>query len=251
MVETNTWSGDRYIKADGTEASGWFQINGDWYYFATAMPSDKQEYYWASNGKVYVFNENGVYIPADNYAQGWNLIDGYYYYKEGESFLRGTIKQINGDWYAFNSRGRMITGFTHTERDTYNYGFKVYYKDCGKYYYGSDGRRCYYTGWQMLDGNWYYFNNYSEAVSGWKMINGVQYYFDADDHYMYTGYHAVNGELYYFNADGSCWGKCGPQSGWYLADGKWYFMKGGYVTTGSAYINGITYQFDDDGVMQE
>jgi len=28
-------------------------------------------------------------------------------------------------------------------------------------------------------------------------------------------------------------------------------MKGGYVTTGSAYINGITYQFDDDGVMQE
>ena len=37
-------------------------------------------------------------------------------------------------------------------------------------------------------------------------------YFDADDHYMYTGYHAINGELYYFNADGSCWGKCGPQS---------------------------------------
>lgn len=83
------------------------------------------------------------------------------------------------------------------------------------------------------------------------MINGVKYYFDAEDHYMYTGYHAINGELYYFNADGSCWGKCGPQSGWYQAEGKWYFMKGGYVTTGSAYINGITYQFDKDGVMQE
>ena len=251
MVETNTWSGSRYIKADGREASGWFQINGDWYYFATAMTSNKQEYYWASNGKTYVFNENGVYIPADNYAQGWNLIDGYYYYKEGESFLRGTIKQINGDWYAFNTRGRMITGFTHTERDTYNYELNVYYEDCGRYYYGSDGRRCYYTGWQMLDGNWYYFNNYSEAASGWKMINGMKYYFDTEDHYMYTGYHAINGELYYFNADGSCWGKCGPQSGWYQAEGKWYFMKGGYVTTGSAYINGITYQFDDDGVMQE
>ena len=77
------------------------------------------------------------------------------------------------------------------------------------------------------------------------------FYFDTEDHYMYTGYHAINGELYYFNADGSCWGKCGPQSGWYQAEGKWYFMKGGYVTTGSAYINGITYQFDDDGVMQE
>ena len=96
MVETNTWSGSRYIKADGREASGWFQINGDWYYFATAMTSNKQEYYWASNGKTYVFNENGVYIPADNYAQGWNLIDGYYYYKKivqpqesTELFLKG------------------------------------------------------------------------------------------------------------------------------------------------------------------
>ena len=58
----------------------------------------------------------------------------------------------------------------------------------------------------MLEGNWYYFNNYSEAASGWKMINGMKYYFDTEDHYMYTGYHAINGELYYFNADGSCWG---------------------------------------------
>lgn len=196
-----------------------------------------------------------------NYHIAWSIkyrremyekIDGYYYYKEGESFLCETIKQINGDWYAFNIRGRMITGFTHTQDDIHDYyESNVYYEDCGKYYYGSNGRRCYYTGWQMLEGNWYYFNNYSEAASGWKMINGVKYYFDTEDHHMYTGYHAINGELYYFNADESCWGKCGPQSGWYQAEGKWYFMKGGYVTTGSVYINGITYQFDKDGVMQE
>lgn len=252
MVETDVWIEDLlYRKADGNMAYGWTQIAGDWYYFTSGMTACKQEYSWDSNGKIYVFNEKGVYIPAANYAQGWNLIDGYYYYKEGESFLCGTIKQINGDWYAFNTRGRMITGFTHKEYNGIFYYAGCRYEDSGKYYYGSDGRRCYYTGWQMLERNWYYFNNYSEAVSGWKMINGVKYYFDAEDHYMYTGYHAINGELYYFNADGSCWGKCGPQSGWYQAEGKWYFMKGGYVTTGSAYINGITYQFDKDGVMQE
>ena len=78
----------------------------------------------------------------------------------------------------------MITGFTHTQDDIHDYyESNVYYEDCGKYYYGSDGRRCYYTGWQMLEGNWYYFNNYSEAASGWKMINGVKYYFDTEDHY--------------------------------------------------------------------
>ena len=114
----------------------------------------------------------------------YEKIDGYYYYKEGESFLCETIKQINGDWYAFNTQGRMITGFTHTQDDIHDYyESNVYYEDCGKYYYGSDGRRCYYTGWQMLEGNWYYFNNYSEAASGWKMINGVKYYFDTEDHY--------------------------------------------------------------------
>ena len=128
-----------------------------------------------------------------NYHIAWSIkyrremyekIDGYYYYKEGESFLCETIKQINGDWYAFNTRGRMITGFTHTQDDIHDYyESNVYYEDCGKYYYGSDGRRCYYTGWQMLEGNWYYFNNYSEAASGWKMINGVKYYFDTEDHY--------------------------------------------------------------------
>lgn len=252
MVETDVWIEDLlYRKADGNMAYGWTQIAGDWYYFTSGMTACKQEYSWDSNGKIYVFNEKGVYIPAANYAQGWNLIDGYYYYKEGESFLCGTIKQINGDWYAFNTRGRMITGFTHKEYNGIFYDAGCRYEDSGKYYYGSDGRRCYYTGWQMLEGNWYYFNNYSEAASGWKMINGVKYYFDTEDHYMYTGYHAINGELYYFNADGSCWGKCGPQSGWYQAEGKWYFMKGGYVTTGSVYINGITYQFDKDGVMQE
>ena len=128
-----------------------------------------------------------------NYHIAWSIkyrrkmyekIDGYYYYKEGESFLCETIKQINGDWYAFNTRGRMITGFTHTQDDIHDYyESNVYYEDCEKYYYGSDGRRCYYTGWQVLEGNWYYFNNYSEAASGWKMINGVKYYFDTEDHY--------------------------------------------------------------------
>ena len=89
MVETDVWIEDLlYRKADGNMAYGWTQIAGDWYYFTSGMTACKQEYSWDSNGKIYVFNEKGVYIPAANYAQGWNLIDGYYYYKEGESFFK-------------------------------------------------------------------------------------------------------------------------------------------------------------------
>ena len=254
LLEPNTWTGNGsyYTKEDGKMAwFEWVKIDEKWYYFTTsglAGGNTKNTDPLYKEGKTYLFDDDGAYIPAEDYPQGWSMIGENWYYKDGENFVTGTVKQINGDWYVFNFHGKMITVFANAE--SYSFGGKQYY-DGGAYYYGSDGRRCYYTGWQMLEGNWYYFNNYSEAASGWKMINGVKYYFDAEDHYMYTGYHAINGELYYFNADGSCWGKCGPQSGWYQAEGKWYFMKGGYVTTGSAYINGITYQFDDDGVMQE
>ncbi len=90
----------------------------------------------------------------------------------------------------------------------------------------------------VLEGNCTILTIILRQLCGWKMINGMKYYFDTrKDHYMYTGYHAIMVNCNYFNADGSCWGKCGPQSGWYQAEGKWYFMKGGYVTTGSAYIN--------------
>lgn len=63
MVETNTWfrDGRWYRKADGTTASGWLQINGDWYYFESGMTSAKQEYYWKSNGKTYVFRKWCIY----------------------------------------------------------------------------------------------------------------------------------------------------------------------------------------------
>ena len=34
------------------------------------------------------------------------------------------------------------------------------------------------TGWNSIDGNWYYFNNKGEMSTGWKKINSKWYYFD-------------------------------------------------------------------------
>ena len=48
---------------------------------------------------------------------------------------------------------------------------------------------------------------------------------------MVTGYRTINGVLYYFDKSGACQGACGPQNGWYYADGDWYYMKGGKVIT--------------------
>lgn len=140
----------------------------------------------------------------------------------------------------------MVTGFSKEEKGEW----QIYYNyDGGKFYYGADGRRCNYTGWQVIGGNWYYFNGAFEAASGWQIIGGVRYYFDTESHAMVTGYHVINKKLYYFDANGACQGVSGPQDGWYQADGNWYYIRGGRALTSErTAINNAWYEFDENGV---
>ena len=245
---TNAWYNDNvYLKADGTQAqSEWLEIDGKMYYFNSAGRKVKfiDDEVTTENG---VYTEDGVYLPADDYAQGWVLIDGTYYYKEGENFIVNQTKKINGDWYLFDVHGRMVTGFSKPEKKVLTWSSYEY--DQGKFYYGQDGRRCYYVGWQVIDGKWYYFDAASEAASGWQIINGVRYYFDTESHAMVTGYHVINKKLYYFDANGVCQGVSGPQNGWYQADGNWYYIRGGRALTSErTVINNVWYEFDENGV---
>ena len=238
----NTWCNDGYSYAteDGSlVCSEWKTIDGKKYYF-----------YW--EGVVYpyfyygkgVYTKEGAYLSPDGYAQGWQLIDGIYYYKEGNQFIRNQSKKIKGDWYLFDAHGNMVTGFSSPEI----IGYDTYTYDDAKFYYGADGKRVNYTGWQKIDGNWYYFNSKSEAVDGWNIINGTKYYFGKTNHFMYTGYKVISGDLYYFNASGACQGVDNTFTGWHQQDGKWYYIKNGQVTTGTIYVNGTLYEFDTNGV---
>ena len=238
----NTWCNDGYSYAteDGSlVCSEWKTIDGKKYYF-----------YW--EGVVYpyffygkgVYTKEGAYLSPDGYAQGWQLIDGIYYYKEGNQFIRNQSKKIKGDWYLFDAHGNMVTGFSSPEI----IGYDTYTYDDAKFYYGADGKRVNYTGWQKIDGNWYYFNSKSEAVDGWNIINGTKYYFGKTNHFMYTGYNVISGDLYYFNASGACQGVDNTFTGWHQQDGKWYYIKNGQVTTGTIYVNGTLYEFDTNGV---
>ena len=238
----NTWCNDGYSYAteDGSlVCSEWKTIDGKQYYFY--WEGVLYPYFYYGKG---VYTKEGAYLSPDGYAQGWQLIDGIYYYKEGNQFIRNQSKKIKGDWYLFDAHGNMVTGFSSPEI----IGYDTYTYDDAKFYYGADGKRVNYIGWQVIDGNWYYFNSKSETVDGWNIINGAKYYFGKTNHFMYTGYKVISGELYYFNASGACQGVDNTFTGWHQQDGDWYYIQKGHVTTGTIAVDGRLYGFDSNGV---
>lgn len=90
-------------------------------------------------------------------------------------------------------------------------------------YIGTDGTGI--TGWQDIDGAWYYFESKGVAAGpGWKRIDKEWYYF-GEDHKMQTGWLQTGGYWYYLNES--------TTSGTY-----------GAMLTGSQTINGTTYMLN-------
>ena len=110
------------------------------------------------------------------------------------------------------------------------------------YYFNSNGNMK--TGWEEINDYWYYFNNDGIMQTGWQEIGGKWYYFRPDGN-MRVGWEQINGYWYYFGSDGSM------QTGWQEVGGIWYYFRpDGNMKTGWEEINGYWYYFNGDGVMQ-
>ncbi|WP_322381088.1 M14 family zinc carboxypeptidase [Clostridium perfringens] len=110
------------------------------------------------------------------------------------------------------------------------------------YYFNSNGNMK--TGWEEINGYWYYFNNDGIMQTGWQELGGKWYYFRPDGN-MRVGWEEINGYWYYFGSDGSM------QTGWQEVGGIWYYFRpDGNMKTGWEEINGYWYYFNGDGVMQ-
>lgn len=254
VYQTSSWVNDgiSYAKADGTLAEDeWLTIGNKTYYFS-GIEKKTENFY--QNGYVYVLDQDGVYVRMVNLHDGWNLIQDEYYYQIGSRIASGKM-EINGSTYYFEN-GKMMTNMASTD------GIFDGYQD---YCYGADGAMLTGEGWKSINGNWYYLNNRSQYIKYWAIINGATYYFMPGSEYaseaywgdinldevgiMCTGYRMINNKLYYFDQNGACQGVCGPKDGWYNANGIWYFMKGGKVSTGMVSVNGTDYIFGLDGKM--
>ena len=254
VYQTNTWvnDGNSYAKADGTLAEDeWLAIGNKTYYFSGTGKMTEDFYL---DGCIYVLDEDGGYVLTADLHDGWNLIQDEYYYQAGSRLAYGKM-EINGSTYYFKD-GKMMTNMASKDGV-----FDGYFDYC----YGADGAMLTGAGWKSINGNWYYLNNRSQYIKYWARIDGKMYYFMPGSEYAYeafwgdinldevgimcTGYRVINHKLYYFDQDGVCQGVCGPKDGWYNANGIWYFMKGGLVSTGMISVNGANYILGPDGKM--
>lgn len=135
----------------------------------------------------------------------------------------------------------------------------------------------YEEGWKKNDAGWWYqYSDGSYPMNCWKTIKGKDYYFKSDGYMASNEFikakdYKVNGRLYYVNPDGDWDGKVykwmKDNTGWWLAqvggtwyaqnewekvdNKKYYFSEKGYMLRNRLKtIDGVTYEFDDDGVAR-
>lgn len=158
---------------NGTKATGWKFVQGNWYYFdnngtmATGWKND--------GGKWYYLNESGAM------ATGWKAVNGKWYYLNNSGDMVTGWKAVNGKWYYMNTSGDMATGWL---------------QDNGSWYY-MDSWGSMATGWRLVNNTWYYMDNSGSMETGFFTV-GDKTYFASSSGAMQTGVVEVNGDVYYF-----------------------------------------------------
>ena len=98
------------------------------------------------------------------------------------------------------------------------------------------------TGWQQIDGSWYYFKDNGVMAADELVTGAFNYYMGADGR-MCTGWVKGNGKWYHMNSNGIM------DTGWLEDGGSWYFLytEGG-IATGQVTIGDKVCIFDANGV---
>ena len=171
-------------------------------------------------------------VTGKGYLCGWHKINGKWYFLNNQYVGKYTDKNGNtyDDYYQVPSSqmswlcGEMRTGWVYDDGTPY-YGWAGY-----------EGKACprYKDDMNIVKG--------MGEISGRK--SGKWYYLMPEKGYMVTGWKNIEGYWYFFKTSGEM------SIGWKKVQGKWYFFEsdGHCLIRTKKTINGITYQFDANGV---
>ncbi len=218
-----------YVDANGVAVDGGLHtIGGKQYLFysdGTVRSNSGVGYY---DGEYYWFNGDGSVRAT--LKDGWNEIDKKWYYFEDGELLRNDILWLGDVCYGFGSDYAMCTN-----------GVKYAYGD----YYIFDANGHILTGWQKVDGKWYYAcpdNDPQIYENGIYYIGGKNYAFD--NGVMQTGSFFMDGTLVTTDANGVITKTTELKDGWnYIGEGYVY------LKNGEAFTGWVGNYFIDDGWM--
>lgn len=182
---------------------------------------------------------------------GWNKLgdsDYAYYDSANKSFKKGWVLYY-GTWYYMDENNIMSKGLKVIDKKTYYFaeggamqtGWVKYYENW--FYFSESGAGK--IGWLLYHDTWYYLEYNGIMAKGFRTINNKLYYL-AQTGEMKTGWIQEAGKWYYFNEGGA--GKSEEWLRW--GDNWYYFNKDGVMVTGSLKINGVVYNFNEDGTLK-
>ena len=283
----STWS---FYTGSGAAATGWVKSGGKWYYLDPATCRSVRSCMREIGGERYLFDGSSrmltgwvrnsdstwTYCTSGGIVLvGWQRIGGCWYYLYPDTAKAACGSQvIAGKAYYFNDSCQMMTGWVRNSDSTWSFytgsgaaatgwvksGGKWYYLDpatcrsvrscmreIGGERYLFDGSSRMLTGWvRNSDSTWTYCTSGGIVLVGWQRIGGCWYYLYPDTAKAACGSQVIAGKAYYFNDS------CQMMTGWVVfADGsKSYYGPSGARVTGQAAIDGILYDFGEDGVIR-
>lgn len=167
--------------------NSWGNTGDNGYYYLDINSSIIKEL-WALE------DEKNVNRPLKKkYTVGWNKDSkGWWYSSDGLTYYQSDWKQLNGNWFRFDSEGYAYQ----------NCWFK-YPKD-SKWYYFDDN--CYMVSnkWILDNNKWYRLGPDGAMLIGWfQDADGLWYYLDIDKGYMYSNCRIlIDGKYYSFDSHG-------------------------------------------------
>ena len=275
MVYSQSYDAYYYIGDNGTTstkapASGWFKIDGGYYYFANKEPYKSGVYRvnntlygfdysgrmyqdqdfsfgtYDSNTGEYVYSyyrakEDGALYVNQWYQEGSNW---YFYGAEGKGY--NDFYVVGGTWYFFD-RARMVTN-SLVWSDKYE-KFYVISAD------GKSSKEIKADGWVAVDKDYYYVLNGQICKERVIKINGKYYGFDYDgimckSRDFYARYYDEAKEENYYGyfrakADGTLY-----VNQWYQDGSEWYFYgANGLAAEDFTVVSGAWYFFEYGGYM--
>lgn len=102
------------------------------------------------------------------------------------------------------------------------------------------------TGWNFVNGKWYYKKDGKNITNKWEKINGKWYFFTPSGDIKNNGWEFVNGKWYYLEQSGAM-----KASQWFKSSGKWYYVNhSGVMEIGWLQVNGKWYYLEQSGAMK-